>query len=118
MHLLLGLTLLTSTPTTLQTLVGDTRFDDLPEVKHLLSQNINEKFESLFFLNIGGRGLFGGDSIWMNTAIAGSKEPLLMAEAMRAGVEAGRIAYLAERIPMKAYGSASSPLTGVVRELG
>jgi thiazole synthase len=38
-----------------------------------------------------------------------------MAEAMRAGVEAGRKAYLAGRIPKKLYATASSPLSGVVR---
>lgn len=58
----------------------------------------------------------GCDAILMNTAIAAAKEPILMAEAMKAAVEAGRKAYLAGRIPMKAYGSASSPLTGIVHE--
>jgi thiazole synthase len=54
----------------------------------------------------------GCDAILMNTAIAEAKDPILMAEAMRLGVEAGRKAYLAGRMPKKLYASASSPLDG------
>jgi thiazole synthase len=50
----------------------------------------------------------------MNTAIAGAKYPLMMAEAMRDAVHAGRLAYLAGRIPRKLYATASSPLEGLV----
>jgi len=57
----------------------------------------------------------GADGVLMNTAIAGAQEPVLMAEAMREAVSAGRKAYLAGRIPKKLYATASSPLTGVVR---
>ncbi len=56
----------------------------------------------------------GVDGILMNTAIALAKEPARMARAMKLAVEAGRDAFLAGRIPMKAYASASSPLTGLV----
>ena len=56
----------------------------------------------------------GCDAILMNTAIAAAKEPTRMALAMRLGVEAGREAFLAGRMPMKAYATASSPLTGLV----
>jgi thiazole synthase len=56
----------------------------------------------------------GVDAVLMNTAIAGAREPVRMAHAMRLAVEAGREAFLAGRIPRKAYGSASSPLTGLV----
>jgi thiazole synthase len=56
----------------------------------------------------------GVDAILMNTAIAQAKEPARMAKAMKLAVQAGREAYLAGRIPMKAYASASSPLTGLV----
>jgi thiazole synthase len=56
----------------------------------------------------------GCDGVLMNTAIAGAKDPVLMAEAMRAAVEAGRKAFLAGRIPRKLYASASSPLDGVI----
>ena len=54
----------------------------------------------------------GCDAILMNTAIAEAKDPILMAEAMRLGVEAGRKAYLAGRVPKKLYASASSPMDG------
>ena len=54
----------------------------------------------------------GCDAVLMNTAIAEAKDPILMAEAMRLGVEAGRKAYLAGRMPKKLYASASSPLDG------
>ena len=57
----------------------------------------------------------GADGVLMNTAIAGAQDAVLMAEAMRAGVEAGRKAFLAGRIPKKLYATASSPPTGVVR---
>ena len=50
----------------------------------------------------------------MNTAIAQAREPVRMARAMKLAVDAGREAFLAGRIPMKAYASASSPLTGLV----
>ena len=56
----------------------------------------------------------GCDAVLMNTAIAGAKDPILMAEAMRQAVEAGRKAFLAGRIPRKLYATASSPLDGLV----
>jgi thiazole synthase len=56
----------------------------------------------------------GAVAVLMNTAIAEAKEPVLMAEAMRSAVEAGRKAYLAGRIPMKLHAAASSPMTGLV----
>jgi thiazole synthase len=56
----------------------------------------------------------GCHGILMNTAIAQAREPVRMARAMRLAVEAGRDAFLAGRIPMKAYASASSPLAGLV----
>src|SRR5512146_528853 len=56
----------------------------------------------------------GAVAVLMNTAIAEAKDPVLMAEAMRAGVEAGRKAFLAGRIPMKLHASASSPMTGLI----
>lgn len=56
----------------------------------------------------------GVDGILMNTAIAGAKDPVRMARAMRQAVEAGRDAFLAGRIPKKLYATASSPLEGVI----
>jgi thiazole synthase len=57
----------------------------------------------------------GADGVLMNTAIAEAQDTVLMAEAMRDAVSAGRKAFLAGRIPKKLYATASSPLTGVVR---
>ncbi len=57
----------------------------------------------------------GADGVLMNTAIAGAHDAVLMAEAMRAAVEAGRKAFLAGRIEKKLYATASSPLAGVVK---
>lgn len=54
----------------------------------------------------------GCDGVLMNTAIAAAKDPLLMASAMKKGVEAGREAFLAGRMPRKLYASASSPIDG------
>ena len=56
----------------------------------------------------------GCDGVLMNTAIASAKDPILMAEAMRLGIEAGRKAFLAGRIPKKLYATASSPLEGIL----
>src|SRR3954466_12576751 len=56
----------------------------------------------------------GCDGVLMNTAIAGAKDPLLMAEAMREAVSAGRKAFRAGRIPRKLYASASSPLGDLI----
>lgn len=56
----------------------------------------------------------GADFCLINTAIAQAQDPEKMAEAFKFGVQAGRLAYEAGRIPLKAYASASSPLTGVV----
>lgn len=56
----------------------------------------------------------GCDGVLLNTAVAGAREPVRMARAMRLGVEAGRQAFLAGRIPRKSYGSASSPLDGLL----
>ena len=56
----------------------------------------------------------GCDAVLMNTAIAGAKDPILMAEAMKLAVQAGRKAFLAGRIPKKLYATASSPLEGIL----
>jgi thiazole synthase len=56
----------------------------------------------------------GCDGVLMNTAIAGAKDPVRMAHAMRLAVEAGREAFLAGRIPRRRHASASSPLDGMV----
>lgn len=59
----------------------------------------------------------GADGVLMNTAIALADDPVLMAEAMREAVSSGRKAFLAGRIPMKDYGSASSPQERFVQKM-
>jgi len=57
----------------------------------------------------------GADAILMNTAIAESPNPEQMAAAMKLAVEAGRLAYLAGRMPKRLYASASSPIQGAIK---
>ncbi len=57
---------------------------------------------------------YGADAVLMNTAIAGAKYPIMMAEAMKLGIDAGRLAYRAGRIPRKLYATASSPIEGML----
>ncbi len=56
----------------------------------------------------------GCDGVLMNTAIAAAKDPVLMASAMKKGIQAGREAFLAGRMPKKRYASASSPIEGLI----
>ena len=57
----------------------------------------------------------GADAVLLNTAVAGAKDPVAMARAMRLGVEAGYLARHAGRIPRKLYATASSPIDGLIR---
>lgn len=56
----------------------------------------------------------GADACLLNTAVALAENPEKMAEAFKLGIQAGRLAYESGRMPIKAYASASSPLTGIV----
>lgn len=56
----------------------------------------------------------GCDGVLMNTAIAGARNPILMAHAMKLAVESGRAAFLAGRIPRRRHASASSPIDGTI----
>ncbi len=60
----------------------------------------------------------GCDGVLMNSAIAGARDPVKMATAMRHAIAAGRLAYLAGRIPRRLYANASSPLEGIVEASG
>ena len=57
---------------------------------------------------------YGADAVLMNTAIAGAKDPIMMATAMRYAIDAGRLAYRAGRIPKKLFATASSPIEGML----
>ena len=56
----------------------------------------------------------GCDGVLLNTAIAGAKDPIKMAEAMNLAIRAGRLSYLAGRMPKKSYADPSSPLAGLI----
>ena len=56
----------------------------------------------------------GCDGVLMNTAIALARDPIAMARAIKLGIEAGRLAYLAGRMPRKQYADPSSPLAGII----
>ena len=56
----------------------------------------------------------GADGVLLNTAVAGAKDPVKMALAMKLGIEAGRLSFEAGRIEEKNYGVASSPMTGLI----
>ena len=60
------------------------------------------------------RLVLGSDAVLLNTAIAGADDPIAMAEAMKYGIMAGRLAYKAGRIPRKLYATASSPIEGML----
>src|SRR6185503_6317413 len=57
----------------------------------------------------------GADGVLMNTAIAAAEDPAKMATAMKLAIEAGRLAYVAGRMPKRLYASASSPLQGMIK---
>jgi len=59
----------------------------------------------------------GADGVLMNTAIAGAKDPVKMAQAMKLAVEAGRLAFESGRIEKRKYANASSPKTGAVHAI-
>ncbi len=59
----------------------------------------------------------GADALLINTAIAQAKNPALMAQAMGMATKSGRLAYQSGRIPVKAYASASSPLSGLITDV-
>jgi thiazole synthase len=56
----------------------------------------------------------GADAVLLNTAVAGARDPVAMAAAMKHAVIAGRLAWLAGRIPKRLYATASSPIDGMV----
>lgn len=76
------------------------------EIPVIVDAGVGTASDAAFAMELGATALL------MNTAIAGAKDPLRMAIAMRKAVEAGRSAYEAGRIPRRLYASASSPLDG------
>ncbi len=81
---------------------------DAVKVPVIVDAGVGTASDAAIAMELGCHGLL------MNTAIAGAKDPVRMARAMKLAVEAGRDAWLAGRIPMKAWASASSPISGLV----
>lgn len=83
--------------------------EQLPEATIIVDAGVGTASDATIAMELGA------DAVLMNTAIAEAKDPAKMAEAMKLAIEAGRLAYLAGRMPKRLYASASSPITGVVR---
>ena len=79
------------------------------EVPVIVDAGVGAASDAAIAMELGVAGVL------MNTAVAGAKDPVKMAEAMRKAVEAGRLSFEAGRIEKKLYATASSPLEGVVR---
>ncbi len=79
------------------------------QVPVLVDAGVGTAWDAAFAMELGC------DAVLVNSAIAMADEPVLMAEAMKHGVQAGRLAFRAGRIPRKGFASASSPMTGLIR---
>lgn len=83
--------------------------EQLPEATIIVDAGVGVPSDAAIAMELGA------DAILMNTAIAESREPAQMAEAMKLAVQAGRMAYLSGRMPKRLYASASSPIEGAIR---
>src|ERR687883_1729420 len=83
--------------------------EQLPEATIIVDAGVGTASDAAIAMELGA------DAVLMNTAIAEAEDSARMAKAMKLAIEAGRLAYLAGRMPKRLYASASSPLTGVVR---
>src|SRR5215216_2586869 len=83
--------------------------EQLPEATIIVDAGVGTASDAAIAMELGA------DAVLMNTAIAEAQDSAKMATAMRLAVVAGRLAYLAGRMPKRLYASASSPLTGVVK---
>lgn len=81
---------------------------EIVKVPVIVDAGVGTASDAAIAMELGCHGLL------MNTGIAGAKDPVSMAKAMRLATEAGRLAYLSGRIPKKLYGTASSPTTGLI----
>jgi thiazole synthase len=82
--------------------------EQLPEATIIVDAGVGTASDAAIAMELGA------DAVLMNTAIAEARDAARMATAMRLAIEAGRLAYLAGRMPKRLYASASSPLTGVI----
>jgi len=83
--------------------------ETITEVPLILDAGVGTASDAAIAMELGFEGVL------MNTALAEAEDSEKMSEAMKLAVQAGRLAYLAGRMPKKLYASASSPLAGVVR---
>jgi len=83
--------------------------EQITEVPIIVDAGVGTASDACFAMELGIDGLL------MNTAIAEAERPGDMAEAMRMAVQSGRLAYLAGRMPVRLYASASSPVSGLIR---
>ncbi|MBK9313661.1 MAG: thiazole synthase [Acidobacteria bacterium] len=83
--------------------------EQITEVPIIVDAGVGTASDACFAMELGIDGLL------MNTAIAEAECPGDMAEAMRLSVRAGRLAYLAGRMPVRLYASASSPMSGIIK---
>ncbi len=84
---------------------------DILEIPMLVDAGLGTASEAAIAMELGC------DGVLLNTAISGAQHPVLMASAFRHGVDAGRAAYLAGRIPRRLYAKASSPTDGLIQTM-
>ncbi|MFI4861177.1 MAG: thiazole synthase, partial [Phycisphaerales bacterium JB063] len=82
--------------------------DGDPDYPVIVDAGVGEAADTVHAMQLGA------DGVLMNTGIAHANDPIKMAHAMRHAVHAGRLSYLAGRIPKKLYATASSPWDGVI----
>jgi thiazole synthase len=83
--------------------------EQLPDATMIVDAGVGTASDAAIAMELGA------DGVLMNTAIAEAEDPAQMASAMKLAIEAGRLAYLAGRMPKRFYASASSPLQGVIK---
>ena len=83
--------------------------EQLPEATIIVDAGVGTASDAAIAMELGA------DAVLMNTAIAEARDAAQMATAMRLAIEAGRLAYLAGRMPKRLYASASSPLAGTIK---
>ena len=83
--------------------------EQLPDVTIIVDAGVGTASDATIAMELGA------DAVLMNTAIAEAQDPAKMAEAMKLGIQAGRLAYLAGRMTRRLYASASSPLGGTIQ---
>jgi thiazole synthase len=94
-------------PNNLRIILEDLKGDD-PDYPVIVDAGVGTASDVAIAMELGC------DGVLLNTGIAGAKDPLRMAHAMRLAIEAGRLAASAGRIPKKLYATASSPTEGLV----